>query len=1032
MNVPSIVSATAKLALAISLLATATAAEPFTPIANPDFTQGDDAPAGWQLSGGQGRWVDRNILEVTGSGDDSNFWRTDCAFEPAALYRFSMRARQVGGSGCVVSGPAFANRDWRLSTEWQWCENVFRVPEGTESSYVRLGQWQATGTVQFDAVRLVRVIPVHKKVGDVLLGEGESTKVADVLLGEGESVRDGRYTFSGTFGDEGGNYHRVLHAATAGFNSDRWTFGSGDQVTYRFALPGCQFQSGKLSFNVNYHIRGGCIAEVSRNMLDWRLLTTQSEVGTAQAELPADLFRQGMIYLPDDAIYLRLRSSAGSSFQVNRVEFEAGLRDSPPDAIGETLYGDLQGKLADFPIETIVMERDQTTGRARLNIEKTALKSIDVRCSLSTGGEVYAGADVSDNGITIREDELPPGRHKITITLETRPPIKGAPPDARLTITLPYDVPDYHRSDYGQRIAGFGLKADVWWCDATHKVWPQRPLPPPDPQAKRADPPAARLAAARNDREAVQVVLRPTDPLVGLTAVARDFSASDGATIPAENVSILRVAYHFVHHPTDNTGIRDWWPDALPPLTGPIDLERGKNQPLWVLVHVPKDARPGDYTGAISLKAEDFSAEVPIKLHVWDFTLPERNHLETAFGLSAGNVYRYHGLKTEEDKRRVLDLYFRNFAEHRISPYDPAPLDPIRVKFLSDADPPGAELDFSAFDPAMTRAVETFRFTGFRLPIQGMGGGTFHARVDPRIGNFTEDTPEYQAMFSSYVGQLEEHFRQKGWLDEAYVYWFDEPAPKDYQFVADGMKRLKQYAPGLRRMLTEEPGDNPLAGTVDVWCPVSNNYNHEEAERRRAHGERFWWYVCCGPKAPYCTLFIDHPATELRVWLWQTWQRKIDGILVWSSNYWTSSAAFPDPDRPQNPYEDPMGYVSGYSTPEGTKRYWGNGDGRFVYPAESAAVPGLSGERPVIEPPVSSIRWEMLREGIEDYEFLYMLRELLDKRRKDLRPEEIEKYEALLEVPESITADMTTFTTDPAPIYARRTAIAEAIERLTP
>ena len=43
---------------------------------------------------------------------------------------------------------------------------------------------------------------------------------------------------------------------------------------------------------------------------------------------------------------------------------------------------------------------------------------------------------------------------------------------------------------------------------------------------------------------------------------------------------------------------------------------------------------------------------------------------------------------------------------------------------------------------------------------------------------------------------------------------------------------------------------------------------------------------------------------------------------------------------------------------------------------------------------------------------------------------QIAKYEALLEVPESITADMTTFTTDPTPIYTRRKQIAEAIERL--
>ena len=217
-------------------------------------------------------------------------------------------------------------------------------------------------------------------------------------------------------------------------------------------------------------------------------------------------------------------------------------------------------------------------------------------------------------------------------------------------------------------------------------------------------------------------------------------------------------------------------------------------------------------------------------------------------------------------------MYFESFSRHRISPYDPTPLDDIRVQFLPEADPPRAEFDFSAFDAALERAVSKYHFTGLRLPIEGMGGGTFHDRIEPRIGAYGEDTPQYQAMFASYVKQLEDHFREKGWLEMPYVYWFDEPEPKDYDFVRRGFERLKRYAPGLRTMLTEEPVE-ALAGPVDIWCPLTANYDHAQAENRRAAGDRFWWYVCTGPKAPYCTLFIDHPATELRVWHWQTWQR---------------------------------------------------------------------------------------------------------------------------------------------------------------
>ena len=68
---------------------------------------------------------------------------------------------------------------------------------------------------------------------------------------------------------------------------------------------------------------------------------------------------------------------------------------------------------------------------------------------------------------------------------------------------------------------------------------------------------------------------------------------------------------------------------------------------------------------------------------------------------------------------------------------------------------------------------------------------------------------------------------------------------------------------------------------------------------------------------------------------------------------------------------------------------------------------------------------------IEDYETLYMLRELIESRADKLSPEKLASYRSLLEVPESITRDMTHFTTDPAPILARRAEVAGAIEELS-
>lgn len=338
------------------------------------------------------------------------------------------------------------------------------------------------------------------------------------------------------------------------------------------------------------------------------------------------------------------------------------------------------------------------------------------------------------------------------------------------------------------------------------------------------------------------------------------------------------------------------------------------------------------------------------------------------------------------------------------------------------------QFDWTAWDAAMTRAMDEYHFNAFAVPIQGMGGGTFHARYEPSLLGYGENTPEYKAAFTAYCGGLQEHLREKGWLGDAFVYWFDEPDPKDYEFVMNGFRKIKEAAPGIGRMLTEQV-EPELVGGPNIWCPLTPSWNDKLANERRADGDRFWWYVCTGPKEPYATLFIDHPATELRVWLWQTWKRRIDGILIWETNYWTSIAAYPDSASPQNPYTDPMGWVSGYSTPAGTKQAWGNGDGRFMYPPEAAAD-GQPAE-PVLDGPVDSIRFEMLRDGIEDYEYMVLLDKLLAQHRDSLSGPERLAYEKLLDVPSEVSLDLTHFTLDPAPIEAHRAAVAAAVEELS-
>ena len=73
---------------------------------------------------------------------------------------------------------------------------------------------------------------------------------------------------------------------------------------------------------------------------------------------------------------------------------------------------------------------------------------------------------------------------------------------------------------------------------------------------------------------------------------------------------------------------------------------------------------------------------------------------------------------------------------------------------------------------------------------------------------------------------------------------------------------------------------------------------------------------------------------------------------------------------------------------------------------------------PNFDKPVGSIRGEMIRDGVEDYEYLAILRRL-------------DPGNPLLTVPEDISKSLDDFSKSPAAIEAQRIRVAREIERLS-
>jgi hypothetical protein len=978
-------------------------------LANPSFEEGASQPAGWTLNG-SGKWLDggaadgQKAILAQGNGKDSTFWRSgNLPLLPATVYRLAFRAMSIDASGgTAIAGPAFCNRDLgKLPPQWKNYESIFITPENltADQSFLRFGQWNVRGATAFDAVELQQAIPVYARYDDLALGEGES------LMGN-------EYAFDAPLRGVSRNQSRPLASYTCTFNSERWVLGGSGQVVYRHRIGERKQTAAEVQASVTWYAAGGLVVEASADGKNWQGLGTIGKLGSGTYKVPASL-------LPAEEVYVRLRAAgSGASLQVGGYGYKATVTGRAEKLIGRTSFvavsavdprlavtiDDLGDALPGGQNVLIVNVKNQSDQR----ILAQPLVTVEQEGQAPKASKLPAMLEPGETELQIPYEVPGPGISTLHLSLGEK---------IAFSAQTSLHVADLYSTSYGQRLPASDDQAGVWWASSGWKISRSRPVP-------RASGEAMVISVARNEAEAAQLVIRPSRLLRDFSAKAEVLSGPEGSTIPAENVEILRERYLFITRPTDSTGTVGYWPDPLPPLSTPIELEPDQNQPLWIRVKAPKDAKAGTYSGRIHLKAIGYEKDVAVRVNVYDFALPDRMTCQTAFGFSPGNVYRYQHLQSTEDRRAVLEKYWADFSAHHISPYDPAPMDPIKVTW-PDKEKLVPAFDLVRWDEAMARAIGQYHFNSFRLNIPGMGGGTFHDRVEPELLGYREDASQYKLAFNNYCKALESHLREKGWLNEAYVYWFDEPDPKDYAFVMNGFRKLKEAAPALNRMLTEQV-EPALVGGPNLWCPVTPEYNPERAEPRRAAGERFWWYVCTGPKAPYCTLFIDHPATEMRVWLWQTWQRKIDGILVWETNYWTSPTAYPDTQ--QDPYEDPMSWQTGYSAAKGSKHPWGNGDGRFVYPPQSQA--GAAPGQPILAGPVDSIRWEMLRDGIEDYQYLVILRDLLGKRGDKLPEAQRAQFRSLLEVPAEITRDMTTFTADPTPIERRREALAKAIEAM--
>ncbi|MFO7898488.1 MAG: DUF6067 family protein, partial [Planctomycetota bacterium] len=145
-----------------------------------------------------------------------------------------------------------------------------------------------------------------------------------------------------------------------------------------------------------------------------------------------------------------------------------------------------------------------------------------------------------------------------------------------------------------------------------------------------------RLCGARNGAYSGQVVIGSDRPIRGLEV---DVSALKGpAVLPASAVEVryplCSVAARRGRGPFFD-GLEAFAPATVPVRKGEEDGPTyGAVQPIWLTVHVPTGAKPGRYSGTVTVRARDMKpVDVPLAVEVVDWTLPDPTEFFTHLGL---------------------------------------------------------------------------------------------------------------------------------------------------------------------------------------------------------------------------------------------------------------------------------------------------------------------------------------------------------------------------------------------------------------
>lgn len=379
-----------------------------------------------------------------------------------------------------------------------------------------------------------------------------------------------------------------------------------------------------------------------------------------------------------------------------------------------------------------------------------------------------------------------------------------------------------------------------------------------------------------------------------------------------------------------------------------MTVPAGRKQPVWMTVSVPSDARPGKYSGKLTVTSSNAKARsLNVELTVADHVLPPAR--DWAFHLDLWqnpySVARYENVPLwSEAHFKAMRPVMRMLAE--------AGQKSVTTTIMNRPWNGQTEDAFGSMVTKIRRIDGTwlYDYTIFDRWVEFM----FSLGIDKQINCYsmipwalefdyydqatssnttiqaTPGSPEYNEYWGSFIADFARHLKSKGWFEKTMIA-MDERPLESMQAV---LSLIRKIEPDFKISLAGSYHEPVIYDIVDFSETFSGKKEFPESvkAKRKELGLTTTFYTCCAEAHP--NLFVISDPDEA-VWLgWFAQAENYDGYLRWAYNSWTA---------------DPL--------TDARFRTWPAGDCFVVYPGGRG-----------------SVRFSKLVEGIQDFEKVRILR----------------------------------------------------------